>query len=86
MRFSRRYALFWPAEDTQSTYDDGEVLGSLIGNIDWKPWKMNFTKKLSDTHKFEGLTCTQILQKKKYNFYLWRQRHRTSNYLPINIK
>ncbi|WP_158728713.1 MULTISPECIES: DUF6929 family protein [unclassified Flavobacterium] len=44
------------AEDTQSTYDDGEVLGSLIGSIDLKTMKINFTQKISDTHKFEGLT------------------------------
>ncbi|MBQ0907803.1 hypothetical protein KBJ98_03695 [Flavobacterium sp. F-328] len=44
------------AEDTQSTYDDGAVLGSLIGSIDLKTMKINFTQKISDTHKFEGLT------------------------------
>ncbi len=44
------------AEDTQSTYDDGEVLGSLIGSIDLKTMKINFTQKISDTHKFEGIT------------------------------
>lgn len=44
------------AEDTQSTYDDGEVLGSLIGSIDLKTMKINFTQKISSNHKFEGLT------------------------------
>jgi hypothetical protein len=44
------------AEDTKSTYDDGEVLGSLIGSIDLKTMKINFTQKISDTRKFEGLT------------------------------
>ncbi|RVT77609.1 hypothetical protein EOD40_07350 [Flavobacterium sufflavum] len=44
------------AEDTQSTYDDGEVLGSLIGRIDLETMKINFTQKISDSHKFEGLT------------------------------
>jgi hypothetical protein len=47
--------------------------------------KMNFTKKLSDTHKFEGLIL-QILQKKKYNF-LWKTKTpNLKQYLPINIK
>ena len=44
------------AEDTQSTYDDGEVLGSLIGSIDLKTMKINFTQQISSSHKFEGLT------------------------------
>lgn len=44
------------AEDTQSTYDNGEVLGSIIGRIDLETMKIDFTKKISATHKFEGLT------------------------------
>lgn len=44
------------AENTDSTYNDGEILGSFIGCIDTKTMKINFTKKISDTHKFEGLT------------------------------
>lgn len=44
------------AEDTQSTYHDGEVLGSIIGRIDIETMKIDFTKKISDSHKFEGLT------------------------------
>ena len=44
------------AENTESTYLDGEVLGSWIGRIDTTTMKIDFTKKISDTHKFEGLT------------------------------
>lgn len=44
------------AENTESTYLDGEVLGSWIGRIDITTMKIDFTKKISDTHKFEGLT------------------------------
>lgn len=44
------------AEDTTSTYDDGEILGSLIGKMDSKTLKIEFTQKISDTQKFEGLT------------------------------
>jgi hypothetical protein len=47
------------AEDTDSTYNDGEILGSFIGCIDTKTMKIDFTKKISDTHKFEGLTVYQ---------------------------
>ena len=44
------------AEDTNSTYNDGEILGSSIGSIDMKTMKMEFTKQITDRHKFEGLT------------------------------
>jgi hypothetical protein len=44
------------AENTESTYHDGEVLGSFIGCIDTTTMKIDFTKKITDTHKFEGLT------------------------------
>jgi hypothetical protein len=44
------------AEDTESTYDDGEVLGSIIGRIDIKTMKIDFTKKITNKMKFEGLT------------------------------
>lgn len=44
------------AEDTKNTYDDGTVLGSIIGRIDIETMKIDFTKKISPTNKFEGLT------------------------------
>lgn len=44
------------AENTNSTYHDGEVLGSIIGSIVLKTMKIDFTKEISDRHKFEGLT------------------------------
>jgi len=44
------------AEDTSSTYDDGEVLGSIVGSIDFKTMKLESTLQISDKHKFEGLT------------------------------
>ena len=57
------------AEDTVSTYEDGEVLGSIIGNIDLKTMKINFTKKISNTQKFEGLTLYSN-SKEKIEFLL----------------
>lgn len=51
------------AENTNSTYNDGEVLGSVIGSIDTKTMKIDFTKKITDTHKFEGLTFYQETNK-----------------------
>lgn len=44
------------AENTESTYDDGEILGSIIGRIDVKKMKIDFTKKITDSNKFEGIT------------------------------
>ena len=44
------------AENTESTYDDGEVFGSIIGRIDIETMKIDFTKVISNSHKFEGLT------------------------------
>ncbi|PKB15722.1 hypothetical protein [Flavobacterium sp. 5] len=44
------------AEDTKSTYHDGKILGSFIGCIDTKTMKIAFTKKISDSQKFEGIT------------------------------
>jgi hypothetical protein len=43
-------------ENTTSTYDDGEVLGSFIGALSIDTFKLTFTKNISETHKFEGLT------------------------------
>ena len=51
------------AEDTKSTYHDGEILGSFIGCIDTKTMKIDFTKKISDTQKFEGITVYQNTDK-----------------------
>lgn len=44
------------AENTTSTYHDGEILGSLVGVINPKTMKVTATKKITDTHKFEGIT------------------------------
>lgn len=44
------------AEDTLSTYDDGEVLGSIIGCLDMESLELKFTEQISNSHKFEGLT------------------------------
>jgi len=44
------------AENTNSTYDDGEVMGSIIGTIDLKTMKLTNSIQISNQHKFEGLT------------------------------
>lgn len=44
------------AEDTASTYLDGEVLGSILGSIDLKTMKLENYVQISNKHKFEGIT------------------------------
>lgn len=44
------------AEDTKSTYTDGEILGSFVGSINLQTLKLSFSNKISDHHKFEGIT------------------------------
>ena len=51
------------AENTDSTYNDGEVLGSIVGRIDVKKMKIDFTEKITDTHKFEGITLFKNSEK-----------------------
>jgi hypothetical protein len=43
------------AEDTDSTYNDGEILGSIIGRIDVESMEIEFHHKVSDKLKLEGL-------------------------------
>lgn len=44
------------AEDSNSTYKDGEILGSSIGSINLETMKIDFVQKITDSHKFEGIT------------------------------
>lgn len=44
------------AEDTKSTYADGEIMGSFIGSINLQTLKLTFSNKISGKHKFEGIT------------------------------
>ncbi len=43
-------------EDTNSTFNDGEILGSYMGSIDAKTLRLNYTKKISEHQKFEGIS------------------------------
>ena len=44
------------AENTTSTYNDGEIEGSLIGSIDLMTLQLKSHIQISTKHKFEGLT------------------------------
>ena len=47
------------AEDTVSTYEDGEVLGSIIGKMNVETFEIIETQIISITQKFEGITLYQ---------------------------
>ncbi|RZJ77842.1 MAG: hypothetical protein EOO47_15650 [Flavobacterium sp.] len=61
------------AEDTKSTYEDGKILGSYIGSINAETLELKFTKKISSTHKFEGITLFKQ-QEKQIEFLLCEDR------------
>lgn len=44
------------AEAGQSTYQDGQVLGSLIGKIDLKTMQLESSMQITNRYKFEGIT------------------------------
>lgn len=44
------------AEDTKSTYTDGDILGSFIGSINPESLKLNFSYRIPGLHKFEGIS------------------------------
>ncbi|MFV5688390.1 DUF6929 family protein [Flavobacterium sp. ZT3R25] len=56
-------------ENTTSTYEDGEVFGSFIGALALDTFEVAFTQKISETHKFEGLTL-YTHSKEKIEFLL----------------
>lgn len=43
-------------ENTSSTYDDGEVLGTYIGKINSTTFNIEYTQLISENNKFEGIT------------------------------
>ena len=51
------------AEDTDSTFFDGEILGSIIGCIDANSMTLDFTKKITSKNKFEGLALFEQTEK-----------------------
>ena len=51
------------AEDSKSTYSDGEVLGSIIGSVNIETMKLEFTQQITDKHKFEGLALISDSEK-----------------------
>ncbi|MCL9804986.1 hypothetical protein NAT51_05620 [Flavobacterium amniphilum] len=54
--FENKIYFLAAAEDTVSTYEDGEVLGTIMGVMNSKTFEIEKTIQLSPTHKLEGLT------------------------------
>lgn len=46
-------------ENTVSTYDDGEILGTFLGKMKLKDFFIENTLLISEKHKFEGITLFQ---------------------------
>ena len=44
------------AEDSDSTYEDGETLGSIFGSINLTTMNINKTDEISNSQKLEGIT------------------------------
>ncbi|TCD00564.1 hypothetical protein EZ449_20615 [Pedobacter frigidisoli] len=61
------------AEDTKSTYTDGEILGSFIGSLNKKTMELNFTHRISSHQKFEGISVLNQ-DKGKIEFLLCEDR------------
>lgn len=57
------------AEDSGSTYADGEIKGSIVGKINTKKMKVEKTKTISTDQKFEGITVYKN-SKKEIAFFL----------------
>ena len=51
------------AEDSKSTYEDGEIAGSLLGKINVDKMKITSTKVITNIHKFEGITLFEKTDK-----------------------
>jgi len=47
------------AENSNSVYHDGEILGSIIGCIDPESMQIVFTRQISQKNKFEGLAFVE---------------------------
>lgn len=57
------------AEDSRSNYLDGEVKGTVWGVIDPRTKALESLQTISETHKFEGMTCYKE-SKNKLDFLL----------------
>ena len=55
VKVGRKLYFIAAAEKSDSTYHDGEVVGSLFGRIDMETMKLEYTRIISEKNKFEGI-------------------------------
>lgn len=70
------------AENSNSTYNDGEVLGSIIGSIDPNSMKLKLKQTITNEHKFEGLA---LFKNNKENIEFLLCEDKDSDILQSNI-
>ena len=58
------------AEKVASTYLDGEIAGTMLGVIDIKKMKLEFSQIISREHKFEGIALYHQKSAKEISFLL----------------
>lgn len=77
------------AENSDSTYHDGKIAGTLFGCIDAKKLKLKYTKVLSPDKKLEGITLYKK-EKKNITFLLCEDNDEAnqtaSTIYKLNIK
>lgn len=61
------------AEDTNSTYLDGDIKGTFFGSIDLQTMQLKFDKLISRKNKFEGIVLYKQ-NKTHFNFLLCEDR------------
>lgn len=54
--FENKIYFLAAAEDTDSTYNDGEILGSIFGIMNLETFAIEYTTQIAENQKFEGLT------------------------------
>ena len=76
------------AENTISTYDDGEILGTFLGKMNLEDFSIDETILISDKNKFEGITLYKKTEN-KLEFLLCEDNdteHLESNIFKLTIK
>ena len=76
------------AEDTDSTFFDGEIKGTIIGSINIKTMTIDFTQQISSKQKFEGITLYKN-NAKEISFLLCEDNDTTaleSNIYKLTLK
>lgn len=69
IRIGEKVFFLAAAENTTSTYLDGEIAGSYLGMMNLQTLKVEYFQQISTTHKFEGITLYKS-NNEQYEFLL----------------